>query len=552
MNTTTKLAGRTPSPKVDVCIIGAGIAGSICAHSLAKRGHSVVILEAGERFDLDNRHHRMEEAIRPSVSNAEVWNVGGKRDTFTSSGDLYYPLNETRVKGVGGTTLHWLGVCMRLHEKDFEMHSRYGIAVDWPIDYDDLKSYYADAETEMGIAGGEDNPFAPPREEPFPMDAFPMSHSDNLFETACSDLDIEVHSIPHARNSESFDGRSPCLGYSTCIPICPSGAKYSGDVHIDKAEAKGVRVIDRAPVQQLHHDNSGDQITAAEYVLPDGTTYRQTADQFVLAAGGIEIPRLLLLSSTSMYPDGLANSSGTVGHYFMEHPGVIVASEVDEPPNASRIGFHTSESHQFYDHNDPPPGSFRLEFWNSDPESPVYQALRGGDRTIYGDLTDFATGDEWGDDLVDAIEINRDHHRIVSKAGVEPLPRWDNTVTLDHENMDHLGNPVPDISWRLGEYEYKTLERAKEIQLALHQELGGTNITTSDPSDPMVGAHHIGTTRMGSDPSTSVVDSRCNSHDLSNLWITSSSVFPTAGAMAPTLTISAMTLKVADHIHEEL
>ena len=215
---------RTPVANADVCVVGAGPAGALVADRLAA-DHEVVVLDAGPRFDPADRLARQERAIRPSSDRPDVWDVGGDRDAHTSSGERFYPLNHARVKGIGGSTLHWQGMVMRLHEDDFNSEAARGVGPDWPIDYADLRPYYAAAERELGVAGAADNPYAPPREEPYPMPAFEPSYSDSLFAEACEELGIDMHSVPNARNSEPYDGRSACVGYGTCQPVCPSGAK---------------------------------------------------------------------------------------------------------------------------------------------------------------------------------------------------------------------------------------------------------------------------------------------------------------------------------------
>jgi len=541
---------RTPSDDADVCVVGSGVAGALVAYSLAKRDHDVVVLEAGPRFDPSSRLEQMEEALRPEGSIRDVWEMGGQRDRYTSSGGVYYGLNTTRVKGVGGTTLHWLGITPRLHQKDFEMNTRYGLASDWPISYEQLRPYYALAEQEMGVAGGTDNPFAPPRETDYPMPAFPPSYSDSLFADACDELGITMHSVPQARNTETYDGRSACVGYGTCIPVCPSGAKYSADVHVSKAEEHGARVIDRAPVQRLEHDDRGVSVTAAMYTTPDGAHQRQTADRFVLAAGAVEIPRLLLLSASDQYPDGLANTSGVVGKYFMDQPIVSITAEIDEPTNQNPIGYHTSETHQFYDHDEPRPGSIKFAFNNENPITAADIAMRGGDEGTREDLTDVLAGDSWGDDALATLRERVPNRRISMFANPELLPREENAVTLDRSKTDDHGNPVPDISWSIGSHAMETMEYAREIQNRILDELDATVLSKSDLSEPKTAAHKMGTTRMGTDPDTSVVDPTLRTHDLDNLFIASSSTFVTGGAMNPTLTIAALALKVADHIHE--
>jgi choline dehydrogenase-like flavoprotein len=541
---------RSPRSGTDVCIIGAGVAGALVAHSLARRGYDVVVLEAGPRFEFDSRRERMEQALRPEFNRLKVWDMGGQRDRHSSSGDVDYALNKKRVKGVGGTTLHWLGTTPRLHEEDFEMHSRYGVASDWPISYEDLRPYYAAAESELGVAGAPDNPFAPPREADYPMEAFPPSRSDSLYAEACEELDIAVHSVPQARNSGPYDGRSQCLGYSTCVPVCPSGAKYSGDVHIEKAEAEGATVIDRVPVQSLDHGPDGDRVRSVVYVTPSGDEYRQEARLFVVACGGVETPRLLLLSRSDEYPDGLANTSGLVGAYFTEHPIVEATAEVTETTNRNPVGFYTSASQEFYRQDDQPPGSIYLQFENIDPESPLDAGIEGGDTDPRQNKLDPFQGDEWGDALQDSMARDPEKNRVAIDAICEMLPRKSNRVTLDPTKTDEHGNPVPDVSFGLSEFEHTTLRRALDIQTAILETMGATNIQHDDASDPVYASHHMGTTRMGTDPQESVVTPNLRTHDLDNLFIASSSVFVTSGAVNPTLTIAALSLRLADHIHE--
>ena len=523
---------RTPSEQADVCIVGAGPAGALLAHRLADHGLDVVILEAGPEFSKTDRLTQQEQHIRPGMS--DPWQMGGQRDAYTTAG-RGYPLNAARVKGVGGSTLHWQGMVMRLHERDFEMNTRYDVGVDWPIDYTDLRPYYAAAESALGVAGAIDNPYAPPRETSYPLSAFPPSHSDSLFAPACESLGIDMHSVPNARNSERYDGRAACEGYGTCKPVCPSGAKYTAESHIQKARAAGARVVDQAPVQRLVHNDTGETITKAVYMTPDGTEYHQSAQRFVLACGGVENARLLLLSQSDQHPDGLANMSGAVGRFFIDHLFAGVGGRLDQPTRQNHVGFNTSECHQFYDDTSPVEG-IKLEFLNYAGPSPVNEAL---------------TADTWGDELLDQLQTSYGSHIAVGGL-VEQLPHASNRVTLNHSETDSYGNPVPHVEWSIDERTNRAIRRANQIQHRILDTLGASIEWTVGPDSTGPAYHQMGTTRMGTDPNQSVVDSDCRTHEVSNLWVIGSSVFPTGGAMNPTLTIAALSLRAADAIFDTL
>ncbi|MBX0286253.1 GMC family oxidoreductase [Halomicroarcula sp. F28] len=536
---------RTPVDDADVCVVGAGPAGALLSHSLAKRGHDVVILEAGPRFDMEKRVERMKRQIHPERGVNEIWDMGGERDAYTDSSDREMPLNKRRVKGVGGTSLHWGSVVPRFRERDFEMQSRHGVAKDWPISYEDLRPYYAQAEQEIGVAGPDDAPHQPPREEGYPMDPLPESSADELYKEAGEALDIDVQPMPMAINTGAYD-RNQCQGYGTCEHVCPSGGKYTADIHVRKAEEEGATVLTEVPVQRLEHGPDGEEITAAVYETPDGETYRQTADTFVAAAGAYETPRLLFLSDSDQYPDGLANSSGTVGKYVMDHGGGLVVGFL--PDHETSPGAYgpviSSGIFQFYDDDEEPTGGINMMLLNS-AEPPLPEVAMRSDKL--------------GDDLLADLEIQYGG-TIGTSISAEMLPREDNRITLDESKTDDRGNPVPEVNMTAGQYVRDATEKAVQAMTDMVEELGG-NVVLSQGShtpdaeyieDAKAGYHPMGGTRMGTDPEESVVDPTLKTHDLDNLYISGGGVFVTGGASNPTLTIMALSLKAADHIHEEL
>jgi len=220
----------------------------------------------------------------------------------------------------------------------------------------------------------------------------------------------------------------------------------------------------------------------------------------------------------------------------MDHLFAGAGGVLEEPTRQNHVGFLTSESHQFYDDADETIGPLKLEFFNYAGPSPVETAL---------------SGEAWGDDLLEQLRADYGNHVAVGGL-VEQLPREDSYVGLDDTETDDHGNPVPDVHWTVGERAVRTIERANERQREILEEMGADLTWTVGPEDTGPAYHHMGTTRMGTDPTDSVVDPSLQTHDLANCWIASSSVFPSGGAVNPTLTIAALALRVADAVTRQL
>ena len=511
----------------EVCIVGAGAAGGVMAFELGRRGVKVVVLESGPRHDFSERwqyvrrHLRREDPWRSRLEDQDRHSVGGK---------VPYGLTGRRARGVGGSTLHWEGYALRFHAHDFQLRSRHGIADDWPIGYTDLEPYYARAEAALGVAGTPDDPWASPRSSQFPLPAFPFSHSDGLFSRACSTLGIGFHHLPQARNSVAYGGRAQCQACAVCA-VCPTGAKASTDLtHARTAEATGnVKILTEANVLRLEVDHSGGVGTAV-YAHPDRIERRLTAPIFVLAAGAVENVRLLLLSRSPRFPDGLANRSGLIGQRFMSHPSVDVIGRTRENVYPYRIGFSTAMSRQFSVERDRATrGAFLIQFLNSAGLTPGDLAVTSG---LTGEALQRHVQDEFG-------------HRLGVRIYCEQLPDRSNSITLNDRLRDYFGNPSPHTTYNVGRYERDALEEAKGIGARILREMGATDIRSSALS---AASHQIGTHRMGTDPRTSVVDPSLRTHDVPNLYLVGSGAFVTATPSPPTLTIVALAIRAAEHI----
>lgn len=472
-------------------------------------------------------HRLLDDGVPP-------WGGSEARDRFTNAGAMAYPLNDFRVKGVGGTTLHWTAYTPRFMDADFRLRRTYGLADDWPIAYADLAPFYDAAEQELGVSGIADNPFAAPRASSYPLEGFPHAPSDQAWIDACASVGVRTHHVPYARGAVRWRDRSPCYGYATCAShqICPVAAQYTAETHVMAAEATGrVELLTEHRVRRLEVDAAG-RVESIVCRAADGREVVRTARVFVLCAHAVETARLLLLSTSSRFPKGLANHSGLVGTHFMEHQMWAASGQVSRRMRPYQVGFHTLDSHAFCD--TPARGSsagFRLAF-------PQAQGPRPEDLAY--------TSGQWGDAL--AREVADAFGRTATiHAFTEPLPDVHNSVTLDPHVVDDLGDPVPCLRYGTSEYERTGGQQAVAVMQRVLDASGATDITAY--SGPLYCGHQIGTCRMGASPDTSVVDPQLVCHDVPNLAVVGSSVFPTAAVLNPSLTIAALALRAARHLN---
>ena len=350
----------------------------------------------------------------------------------------------------------------------------------------------------------------------------------------CRSLGITFHSLPQARNSIAYGGRSPCRACGTCH-VCPTGAKASIDLtHVPEAEATGhARVLTEATVLRLEVDRAG-EVSAAVYARPDKVEQRVTARVFVVAAGAVETPRLLLLSASRTHPDGLANQSGLVGKFFMSHPSIDVTGRASAKVHPYRVGFSTAMARQFAVGPDRATrAAFFLEFLNSAGPTPDQIATRSA---LWGDALREHVREEFG-------------RRLGIRVYCEQLPERANAVSLNPKVRDYFGNPVPHLRYDVGRYERRALDDGKQVAARIFAAMGVTDVRGSGLT---FAGHQIGTHRMGTDPSASVVDANLRAHDVPNLYLVGSGCFVTASSSPPTLTIAALAIRAAEHIAARL
>ena len=291
----------------DVVIVGSGVAGALTGYTLARGGVKVLILEAGPRVDrakaLVNFRRSPTKSpnspypAHPKVPQPDDADIGAY---YVQAGPETFNTLQARV--VGGTTWHWGGLALRYHPNDFVMHSKYGVAVDWPLSYEDLEPWYGEAENALGVAGPDNEDWGSPRSAPYPMPPVAPTYLDKVVGAACSKVGLAMAPFPQARNTVFRDDRPPCCGNASCVPLCPVGAKYDASVHIAKAEAAGARVEALAIAHEIVVDREG-RVTAIRFLRPDGSLNEARGRVFVIAAHAIETAKLLLMSQDrSRYP----------------------------------------------------------------------------------------------------------------------------------------------------------------------------------------------------------------------------------------------------------
>ncbi|MGD9769335.1 MAG: GMC family oxidoreductase [Pseudolabrys sp.] len=524
----------------DVLVVGAGIAGALIAWRLARDGMRVTIVEAGPEVDRGAAVERFKQAairvpeapyrMRPYAEYPATID-----DTYIRQ-DGPDRFRSTYLRQVGGTTWHWLGTALRLLPQDLELRRRYGVGVDWPLTYADLAPWYDAAESELGVSGDAE-PLGSPRQAPYPMPGMPPTLGDRLMDEASGPLGYRVRVSPQARNSQPFDDRPACCASASCIPICPVQAKYDATVHVRKAVAAGARVLPNSVAVRVDVDDGG-MVSGVVIRRPDRSEMSLGARHVVIAAHAIEGPKLLLMSRSERSPAGVANSSGAVGRYLMDHPVHLTKALSPTPVWPRRGPQEVSAIHDMRDGaHRRQHGAFLMNVGN--------QGWEWAGPNLAGLAKRYVDAGLSGSALLDAVR-SHSSREMTLVALTEQLPDPDNRITPDFERLDPIGVPKPRVFFRLDRYTEAALAAARGIHERLFQRLGATEIGHTPSAE---GAGHImGTTRMGADRKTSVANPDGRSHDHPNLWIGGSSLFPTCGTANPTLTIVALALRTAEAI----
>lgn len=533
----------------DVLIIGSGAGGGPLAFVLARAGLKVLVLEKGPRYT-DEEYKHDELASRglfvPKLSEDPhtVLHRGKAKAERTQLGWI--------ASCVGGGTVHMGAYLYRFHTDDFRMYSRFGDyeeLADWPYTYEELEPYYVRAEWETGVAGlAGSNPYEGPRSRPYPMppvDSHPLAE---YLDRACAQLGLCSFPTPRGINSRAYQGRATCAYCDYCAGYgCPTGARGSSQVALlARAQRTGnceIRAL--AMVREVTVGRDG-KATGCIYVDEAGEEHDVRAKIVCVCCSAIESARLLLLSKSPRFPDGLANGNGLVGRHLQFH-GVSLGQarfrynrHNDKPLRHQHPFLGRSVMDHYYlpkGVSDLPKGGV-LRFGIPSP-SPIAVAktfAHNGGATA------------WGHELKRRIrEYFYDYRTLEFEVFHDFIPNARTFVELDPEVRDKWGLPVARIHLERTEHQIVAGRWMIDRGLEVLEEMGADELLPGHAGSTAMFLVH-GTCRAGRDPETSVLNEHCRTHEVPNLFVVDGSFMPTSGGAAPTLTILANSFRVADHI----
>ena len=557
-----------PQTIADVCIVGVGGLGGIMAKELASAGLKVVGFERGpapKREDYAPRDS-IRFLIRPQTLE---WVRHEPTTTRRKAGEksrLQYRTSPLNV--LGGALLHWTGQSSRYMPGDFKLYTNevasgnaeraradltgYDV-IDWPLSYDDLEPHYEKFEWEFGVSGeAGGNPFAGPRKRGFPLPPLRHSARMRLFAEACRKLGYHPYDTPAGITSAPYKPAAPFdtrIAERPACVYCGHCNFYGCHVHAKAAslyitipvalETGNFDLKTNSKVFCIDSDHNGNA-TAVRYFDPAGREQRQRARVVILSAFVFEHARLLLLSRTDSkrFSRGLANTSGYVGRNILAHGDVRAMGAFDDFIINGFIG--------------PGSAAMRIDDFNGNNfDHTGLGFIRGGTIGTSGDGTPVTRVDvlppdvpAWGKAFK---EYYTRYYTRTMDLNMQPetLPHKANRVDLDPRARDRWGLPLPRVTFDFHSNELRLQKFIAGVGEKIMRATGANRVWTEKKGRPNRWA---GGTRMGTDPRNSVVNEFCQSHDIPNLFIVGSSVFPTMSGYPPTATVAALSYRTSEYI----
>lgn len=547
----------------DAIVIGSGITGGIAAKELCEAGLKVLVLERGrlvehnkdypsamtDPWDLPLRNMvSLEEQKSYEVQKTLYLFGQDSKDFLVKDSDHPYiqdkPFSWYRGYHLGGRSLLWSKHCYRLSDLDFEANAKEGIGIDWPIRYKDIAPWYDKIESYAGISGSRDGiPNLPDGNflPPFEMNAF-EKHIRERLKKNFKDRDLIIGRM--AILTQDHNGRNKCHSRNLCHRGCIFGAPYSSNAAAlpDAAKTGNLTLRPFSVVHSLIYDNKTGKLKGVRVIDAENNQSLEFFSKLVfLNASTLGSTQILLQSKTNEFPNGLANSSGVLGHHLMDHHALIGA-----------MGGYSGLKNSFY-YGQRPASVYVPRFRNVTKNDQPY--LRGFGFENYTSRSDWTRGFHAagiGAEWKESMTRPGDWFAYFEAYG-ETLPEFKNSVTLSEDKKDKWGLPLLKISMEYGENEKKM---RVDMQQTAVEMLKAAELDWVSPFDygctPGSVIHEMGTARMGNDPKTSVLNKWNQSHDIHNLFLTDGSCMVSSPCQNPSLTYMALTARACDYAVKEL
>jgi choline dehydrogenase-like flavoprotein len=550
----------------DVVVVGSGAGGGMAAHTLVQEGLRVLMLEAGRDYDPLEETPMFQTHAEAPLRGASTpdknfgyfdatvdggWQVPG--EPYTTADGTKFMLWRSRM--LGGRTNHWGRYVPRFGPYDFKPKSRDGRGDDWPIDYDEMAPWYDRTDKLVGVCG--DNPGLdniPDIPEGVMQPPPKPRIQEILLKKACESLGIPVISMRRAVLTEAVeDGRSACFWATNCGRGCSIGAAFQTTTSLIPFALKTgrLKVVTDAMVKWVHtgEGNKANAVTFVDRKTMDDV--RVDAPRVVLAPSATETARILLNSRTEQNPQGLANSSGQVGRNLMDSTGAGISGQIPALRGRPRYNEDGHTANHYYvpwwgyqDQADGKldfPRGYHFEFGGRFGEPNIYS---GGGVQGYGKAAKQAVRDGYGSGV------------YLSLRG-EMVPNEHCFCEIDPDVKDKFGIPVLKFHWKWGESEIKQVEHGLEWGAKIIEAMGGTVTSPQRTGEEAILAggqiiHEVGTTRMGSDPETSVTNKHGQTWDVDNLFVMDGGVFVSSPHQNCTITIMTLAMKNATWMAEQI